>query len=186
MHITTINNSQTHPSFQGTVDKSVTKYLDNSLKIYKKNVINSRSLNTTNKIGRYEELITKTKSVLDKFMSYCHPDTKLTLKNSKVPTPAKELVIENRTLPTSPSINASKQISIRFQKNNHPINAEILETVISSFEKELSATSIDRNLLRFAMNNLETKANIGWFHRIIAEWQLKKLEKFSMEINTKK
>ena len=39
MHITALNNSQPKPSFQGYVDKSVTKYLDKSLKIYKKNII---------------------------------------------------------------------------------------------------------------------------------------------------
>lgn len=43
MHIQTLSNIQTQQNFQGTVDKSVTKYLDKSAKIYRKNTINSRS-----------------------------------------------------------------------------------------------------------------------------------------------
>ena len=183
MNLTVSNNSQSKPNFQGYVDKSVTKYLDKSLKTYKKNVINSRSQNVTDKINSYEDLITHTKTVLNNFMELCHPNTKLKLKDVKFPVIAKDLVIENSSLPTNPNLNVSSRISIRFLKNNRPIDTETLKAVKNSFEHELSPTTIDRNLLRFAINNLEVKAHINWFNKIIANWQLKKAEKFSVEIN---
>ena len=183
MNITVSNNSQPKPSFQGYVDKSVTKYLDKSLKIYKKNVINSRSQNVTDKINSYEDLITHTKTVLNNFMELCHPNTKLKLKDVKFPVIAKDLVIENSFLPTKPNINVSERISIRFYKVNRPLGTETLNAVKNSFEHELCPTNIDRNLLRYAINNLEAKAHTNWFNKIIANWQLKKAEKFSVEIN---
>ena len=183
MHISAINNSQTKPIFQGYVDKSVTKYLDKSLKNYKKNIINSRSLNATGKINHYEELITRTKTALNNFIKFCHPKTTLKLKKVKYPVPANELIIENTSLPTRPNINVSSHIFVNFPRDNRPIDAEALNTVINSFEKELSPTNADRNLLRFAMNNLDVKAHTNWFNKIIAFKQREKLEKFSREIN---
>lgn len=183
MNITVSNNSQPKPNFQGYVDKSVTKYLDKSLKIYKKNVVNSRSQNITDKINSYEELITNTKIALSKFVERCHPNTKLKLKDVKFPVLAKDFVIENSFLPTKPNINVSERISIRFYRVNRPLDTETLNAVKNSFEHELCPANVDRNLLRFAINNLEAKAHTNWFNKIIANWQLKKAEKFSMEIN---
>jgi len=183
MNIAVSNNSQTKPNFQGYVDKSVTKYLDKSLKIYKKNVVNSRSQNITDKINSYEELITNTKIALSKFVERCHPNTKLKLKDVKFPVLAKDFVIENSSLPTNPNINVSRRISIRFFNINRPLDTDTLKAVKNSFEHELSPTNIDRNLLRYAINNLEAKAHTNWFNKIIANWQLKKAEKFSIEIN---
>lgn len=183
MNIAISNNSQTKPNFQGYVDRSVTKYLDKSLKTYKKNVINSRSQNVTDKINRYEELITHTKTALNKFMNLCHPDTKLKLKDVKFPVLAKDLIIENSFLPTKPNLNVSSRVPVRFFKNNLPIDTETLKAVIKSFENELSPATVDRNLLRFSINNLEAKSHTNWFNKIIANFQLKKAEKFSVEIN---
>ena len=182
MHITSINNSQP-TTFQGTVDKSVTKYLDKSFKNYKKNVINSRSKNASSKINGYEELITQTKTVLNDFMKRCHPDTKLKLKETSFLKIANELIIENSFLPTTPNINISERISLRFPNNGQPVDAGTLKAVMHSFEKELSPATQDRNLLRYSINSLEAKANTNWFNKIIANWQLKKAEKFSVEIN---
>ena len=183
MNITVANNSQPNPNFQGYVDKSVTKYLDKSLKKYKRNVVNSRSQDVTGKINNYEKLITHTKKALNNFMERCHPNTKLKLKDVKFPVIAKDLVIENSFLPTKPNINVSERISIRFYKVNRPLGTETLNAVKNSFEHELCPANVDRNLLRFAINNLEAKAHTNWFNKIIANWQLKKAEKFSIEIN---
>ena len=116
-------------------------------------------------------------------MERCHPNTKLKLKDVKFPVIAKDLVIENSFLPTNPNINVSERISIRFYKVNRPLGTETLNAVKNSFEHELCPANVDRNLLRFAINNLEAKAHTNWFNKIIANWQLKKAEKFSVEIN---
>lgn len=185
MHITNINNSQP-TTFQGTVDKSVTKYLDKSFKNYKRNVTNARSKNASSKIHNYEELINQTKTVLNDFMKGCHPDTKLKLKETRFLKNAQELVIENSFLPTTPNVNISERISLRFPNNGQPVDAGTLKAVMYSFKKELNPTTQDRNLLRYSINNLEAKANTNWFNKIIANWQLKKAEKFSIEINKNK
>ena len=184
MHIQALSSFQTQQNFHGTVDKSVINYLEKSAEIYKKNAINSRSVKATEKIARYENLITEVKASLRSFMDLCHPNTKLKIKDVKFPVRAKELFIYNSTLPTSPNVNVSRRISIRFPREERPISAEVLKSIINSFDKELNPKTMDRNLLRYAMNNLEAKAQTNWLNKIIAYKQRKKLEKFSKEINT--
>lgn len=183
MHIQTLSTIQTQQNFQGTVDKSVTKYLDKSVKIYRKNTINSRSKKAEEKIANYEKLITQVKASLDSFMKRCHPNTKLTLKDVKFPVLAKDFFIYNSSLPTSPNVNISSRLPIRFYKCSAPLGTETLTAVINGFDKELNPKAIDRDLLRYAMSNLEAKAQTNWLNRIIAYQQRKKLEKFSKEIN---
>lgn len=187
MNIQPINNNQNKSQiyFQGKVDKSVIKFFDKSFKVYKKEISSSTNKDVISKVNRYKNLIAQVKTILEDFMENCHPTTTLKIKDREWILKGSDIIIENSYLPTTPNINMSRRLSLRLPEKGQSIGIETLLEIIKSFDKNVNPKDIDRHLLKFSMNALEEKANKGnIFEKWIANLQLKKLEKFSKEINS--